>query len=85
MLSPFVDDELGPDQEKIVISHIQECPACQKALEETKSIHQLFDPAERFEAPYGFATRVMARIEENEKRAPFLGFLYPSALLSAGG
>lgn len=45
-----------------------------EALEETRSIHQLFGPAERFEAPYGFATRVMARIEENEKRVPFWGF-----------
>ncbi len=74
MISPFVDDELGPDQAKIFISHIQGCPACQESLEETMSIHQLFDPAERFEAPYGFATRVMARIEENEKSAPFWGF-----------
>ena len=85
MISPYVDDELSPDQKKIFISHIQGCPACKEALEETKSIHQLFGSAERFEAPYGFATRVMARIEENEKRAPFWGVLYPSALLSAGG
>ena len=74
MISPFVDDELGPDEAKIFISHIQGCPACQEALEETKSIHQLFGSVERFEAPYGFATRVMARIEKNEKRAPFWGF-----------
>ena len=38
------------------------------------AVHHLFGSAERFEAPYGFATRVMARIEENEKRAPFWGF-----------
>lgn len=74
MLSPFVDDELSPDQAKIFISHIQGCPACQEALEGTKSIHQIFRSAERFEAPYGLATRVMARIEENQKRAPFWGF-----------
>ena len=74
MISPFVDDELSPDQAKEIISHIQGCPACKEVLEETKSIHQLFGPAERFAAPYGFAMRVMAQIEGNEKRAPFWGF-----------
>ena len=28
----------------------------------------------KIRGPFGFATRVMARIEENEKRAPFWGF-----------
>ncbi len=74
MISPFVDDELGPDQAKIFISHIEGCPACQEALEETKSMRQLFGPAEKFEAPYGFATRVMARIEEKETRPSFWSF-----------
>jgi anti-sigma factor RsiW len=74
MISPFVDDELGSEQAKIFISHIQGCSACREALEETESMHQLFGPAERFEAPYGFATRVMARIEEQETRPSFWSF-----------
>ncbi len=67
MISPYVDNELAPDELKLFTSHIQECPACKEELEEMQSVHQLFASAERFEAPFGFATRVMAHLEEREE------------------
>jgi anti-sigma factor RsiW len=82
MISRYVDQDLDPDEKKALELHIGECPGCKEALEGQMAIHNLFSSAEKFEAPYGFATRVMARIEENEKRAPFWGFftLQPSFL-----
>ncbi len=38
------------------------------------AIHELFASVKNFEAPQGFAMRVMARIEEEKKRVPFWGF-----------
>ena len=67
MISPYVDDELTPDEKKVFTSHLADCPACEKELEEIRSVHHLFASAETFEAPLGFATRVMARLEETEK------------------
>jgi anti-sigma factor RsiW len=74
LISRYVDQDLNPDEKKALELHIGECPVCIEALEGQMAIHNLFSPAERFEAPFGFATRVMARIEENEKRAPFWSF-----------
>ena len=34
MISPYVDNELAPDELKLFTSHIQECPACKEELEE---------------------------------------------------
>lgn len=67
IISPYVDDELTADEKKIFTSHIRECPACKEELEEMQTVHHLFASVERFEAPLGFATRVMARPEETEE------------------
>jgi anti-sigma factor RsiW len=67
MISQYVDDELAPDEKNLFTSHIQTCSACREELGEIQSVHQLFAPAERFEAPYGFETRVMAHLEEIEE------------------
>ena len=74
MISRYVDQDLDPDEKKALEHHIRACSGCKEAVEGQTAIHHLFGSAERFEAPYGFATRVMTRIEENEKRAPFWGF-----------
>jgi anti-sigma factor RsiW len=66
MISQYVDDELGLDEKKGFDSHIQSCAACREALEEVRSLHRLFASAERFPAPYGFATRVLANLDEKE-------------------
>ena len=46
--------------------HIQDCPGCKHELEEVLAVHELFASAERFPAPHGFTTRVMANLEERE-------------------
>jgi anti-sigma factor RsiW len=74
MISPYVDGELGPKEKKMFASHIGDCPQCKKELEEIESVHHLFALTEKFEAPLGFATRVMAGIEERERRPSFWGF-----------
>ncbi len=74
MISPYVDNELTPDELKVFTSHIQGCPACKEELEEMQSVHQLFVSAERFEAPFGFATRVMAHLDETEEGGLFSRF-----------
>ena len=74
MISRYVDQDLNPDEKMALDLHLGECPGCKKAAEGQIAVHNLFASAEKFEAPFGLATSVMARIEENEKRAPFWGF-----------
>ena len=66
MISQYVDDELSADEKKVFAFHIQNCPACKEELEEIQSVHQLFASVERFPAPSGFTTRVMANLETKE-------------------
>jgi anti-sigma factor RsiW len=63
-ISQYVDNELTPDERKDFDSHIRSCDSCRNELKETQALHELFASAQRFPAPYGFATRVLANLEE---------------------
>lgn len=66
LISLYIDDRLISDEKKIFDSHILNCSECREALEETQTIHQLLTSTEKFSAPYGFSTRVMANLEMKE-------------------
>jgi anti-sigma factor RsiW len=75
-ISQYIDEDLTPDEKKDFDSHIQGCASCRQELEETRSLHQMFASAPKFPAPYGFATRVLANLEEKEgsRARGLLGF-----------
>jgi anti-sigma factor RsiW len=66
MISQYMDGELSPDEKKGFDSHVRSCASCKESLEETRALHRLFASARRFPAPYGFAARVLANLEEKE-------------------
>ncbi len=74
MISRNVDQDLAPHEKKTLEHHIRDCSSCQEAMEGQMAVHNLLAEAEKFEAPLGFATRVMARIEEKERRPSFWSF-----------
>ena len=85
MISRYVDQDLDPQEKRSLEDHIGKCPSCQEAMEGQMAVHNLLAEAEKFEAPLGFATRVMARIEEKERRPSFWSFftLQPAFLRMA--
>ncbi len=74
MTSRYVDQDLAPHEKRTFEHHLGECPSCQEAMEKQKAVHDLLGSAEKFKAPIGFAAKVMARIEEKERRPSFWGF-----------
>jgi hypothetical protein len=42
------------------------CSKCRTEFEEEKEMHNLFESADKFKAPYGFHTRVMANINSGK-------------------
>jgi anti-sigma factor RsiW len=66
LISLYIDNELGQADRKLFTAHMDSCPACMQVLDETKALSFMFGSAERFFAPYGFATRVIAGIEESK-------------------
>ena len=66
MISRYVDNELTPAEKKDFDSHVRSCASCREELEETRALKRLFASAQRFPAPYGFSTRVLANLDEKE-------------------
>lgn len=64
LIALAVDDRLSPKEKEALSSHLRTCPGCREALEDTQKIHELFSSTERFSAPYGFSSRVIAGLEE---------------------
>jgi anti-sigma factor RsiW len=68
MLSPYVDDELDQGKKRAVDLHLRDCPSCREEVEELLVVHRLFADAERFTAPFGFSTKVLAHTREGERK-----------------
>jgi anti-sigma factor RsiW len=66
MLSEYIDNELNQDQTGTVDTHLRDCESCRKEFEELLAVHGLFADAERFTAPLGFSTRVIANLPERK-------------------
>jgi anti-sigma factor RsiW len=69
LLSEYLDNELGSPDKISFEQHLQSCPVCFEELEDLKKIQVSFATTERYKAPYGFSTRVLARAKaQNEKK-----------------
>jgi anti-sigma factor RsiW len=68
LISAYLDNELGLGEKTAFEAHVQGCNRCFQSLEELRSLRAAFSTTQRHQAPYGFATRVMARTRELEKQ-----------------
>ncbi|MGB9735806.1 MAG: anti-sigma factor family protein [bacterium] len=64
LFSLYIDGALPPNKKEDLEAHIKQCSKCKNDLEDMLAIHESFRLVEHFKAPEGFATRVMAHIEE---------------------
>ena len=67
-ISAYLDGELEKKDRASLQSHIQNCARCAQMFQEMRSLRAAFAQAERHPAPYGFATRVIARTTDLEKK-----------------
>jgi anti-sigma factor RsiW len=68
LISAYLDEELQSSDRAALETHVQGCAQCGAALKDMQSLRAAFASTERHEAPYGFATRVMARTADLEKK-----------------
>ncbi len=71
LFSPYIDKELTKAETELLDSHIRDCTKCQIRLNEMYALHDTFGHMKRLNAPYGFATRVMSRAENESPRRSF--------------
>ncbi len=69
LLSPYIDKELTKPEAELLDAHVRDCIKCRTRLEEMQAIHDTFSSMERLNAPLGFATRVMAHVQNNKARS----------------
>lgn len=69
IISTYLDEEMGQVEKNAFETHYQGCTSCSQALDELRTLRAAFAKVERHPAPYGFATRVMARVAEREKES----------------
>ncbi len=87
LISAYLDKEMGLGEKTTFEAHMKGCSDCAQKLEEMKALRAAFAKAERHPAPYGFATRVMARTAALErKKSPwfvpiFIRFTEAAALI----
>jgi anti-sigma factor RsiW len=67
-ISAYLDDALEEKERASVEAHLKGCARCAGALAEMKSLQQAFSAAGRFKAPYGFSSRVLARVAESDRK-----------------
>ena len=68
LISPYIDGELKERDAKPFEDHMKACHKCRAEFEEGKNLHRLFANADKFKAPHGFSTRVMANISSGKTR-----------------
>jgi anti-sigma factor RsiW len=68
LISPYIDGELPEWDKKKLEDHMKVCHKCLAEFEEGKKLQNLFATVDRFKAPYGFHTRVMANISSGKTR-----------------
>jgi predicted anti-sigma-YlaC factor YlaD len=68
LISPYMDGELSEGERKMIESHMKDCGNCRAEFEEIQHLHNLVAGAERFNAPYGFSTRILANQETKTLR-----------------
>ena len=66
LISPYIDNELSEEDRELFEAHLKECRECSAEYEEILAMHNAFAHSERFKAPYGFSTRVLANIESKD-------------------
>jgi anti-sigma factor RsiW len=70
IISAYLDDELLPADRALFESHAQDCADCTLKLEEMRAVQAMFASAEKYQAPYGFSARVMARTAQLDRKKP---------------
>ena len=68
LISPYIDSELSEKERKSVENHLNVCPRCRAEFEEMRGSGYLLPNTEKFKAPYGFSTRVMANIASEKAK-----------------
>jgi anti-sigma factor RsiW len=70
-ISAYLDGELEEKKRVSLEAHLQGCAHCAGSLEEMRALRTRFRSTERYQAPYGFSTRVMARTADLDRKRTF--------------
>lgn len=79
LLSPYLDDELKGDEQRVVSKHLEGCPACTAIANEDRRIGRRIAEVGREPAPKGLAARIRTSLVEAEQSEATTTLAMPAA------
>jgi len=70
LISAYLDQEMELREKTAFEAHVPDCNVCSQKLVELRSLRAAFSSSVHHQAPYGFATRVMARTRAMDSPSP---------------
>ncbi|QNL43834.1 zf-HC2 domain-containing protein [Oscillibacter hominis] len=68
LISAYLDDELAPEEQSALLTHLKDCPGCRAYLAQLYAIRDSFPTLDETQPPDGLADSVMATIRSQQVR-----------------
>lgn len=68
LMHEYLDDEIDPDQEKILREHLQGCKECETIFNELKKTVAFVKSISHMQAPVNFTSTVLAQLPKEKKQ-----------------
>ena len=68
LISAYLDDELAPEEQSALLTHLKDCPGCRAYLAQLYAIRDNFPTLDETQPPEGLADSVMATIRSQQVR-----------------
>ncbi|KIL53579.1 anti-sigma W factor [Jeotgalibacillus alimentarius] len=83
MMHDYLDEEISPEHEKELKTHLQSCEACKTHFHELKKTVALVQSTSHIQAPGNFTQNVMAKLPKEKKKAGMNRWFNRHPLLAA--
>lgn len=83
LMHEFLDEDIRPDQEKILREHITNCKECETLFNEYKKTMAYVQSTSNIHAPDGFTERIMVRLPKEKKKIEIQRWLQNHPLIAA--
>ena len=84
LLQAYLDQELDQAEQQEVLSHLEQCPACQEELSRLESIFTRLDNLPELALDKDLSTSVLAQLQEETKVSPAITWILVLEALGAG-
>ncbi|MFL6562694.1 MAG: zf-HC2 domain-containing protein [Bacillus sp. (in: firmicutes)] len=83
LMHEYLDDEITPDQERILREHLQSCKECEAVFNELKKTIAFVKSVSHMQAPDDFTAKVLSRLPKEKRKIGMQRWLKNHPILAA--